>query len=74
MHPLELHDEGEELEQPHVIYLWHVDLPPLFDFLEAQIRQVKMVIEQLAHDCYNDQNEVISFVNEIQHNQMYILD
>ena len=52
--------------------LLHVALPPPYNILESQLWHVTLLMEQMEKNLHDDRNEVISFMNDLYHNQWNI--
>ena len=52
----------------------HVEMPPQFDSIEAQIQVVQVWVGQLVQKKQTDHNETISFFSGIFYNGVHILD
>lgn len=69
VHHGEHQDFGEAVEQPRDQSPEWVLLPPPFDSLKGQLHQLTMLMDHLTQDHHNDRNEVISSINDLQHNK-----
>lgn len=52
----------------------YILLPTSLYTLEAELRQVIALLEQLNQDKHEDQNEIINFMNDLQRNQRNMLN
>ena len=63
-----------ELAQDQVPSPSRVDLPRSMGSLDLQMCNVTTLLDDLEWQWHEDYNEVIAFMNDLQHNQWYILD
>lgn len=73
-HKRDLNDLVEAIENPCIFSPRHMDLLFSFDSLEAEINQVIVLVKQLAWDHHEYQNEIIAFMDNLQHIQCKMLD